>query len=213
MTPEQIQANKERYIELCRTHIERAGIDGVLKMLERDNCDFYTAPTSTKFHLNEPGGLCLHSINVFETAMTLREHVLKPAIEQGTSPFEMLPTVESVAISTLFHDFCKINLYHEAEKFKKDENDRWVKYIGYNVEDGFPFGHGEKSCFLIERFMRLTNEELLAIRWHMGMFDIGEQGSSSRFSFYRAMDMYPLVSLVHSADMLASNLMEKTTQL
>lgn len=206
-----IQDNKARYIETCRQYIKREGVEGILAMLEKG--DFYTAPTSTKFHLNEPGGLCLHSLNVFDTAMRLREHVLKPAVESGVSPFSYVPEEESVAICALFHDFCKINLYHECERFKKDEHDRWVKYLGYNVEDSFPFGHGEKSCFLIERFMRLTNEELLAIRWHMGMYDIGEQGSTLRMSFYRAMGMYPLVSLIHSSDMLASNLMEKTTEL
>ncbi|MBR1838549.1 MAG: hypothetical protein IJ786_03235 [Bacteroidaceae bacterium] len=211
MTTEQIQANKERFRELCRTYIKRDGVEAILTMLEKG--DFYVAPTSSKFHLNEPGGLCLHSMNVFDTAMKLLEHVLKPAVESGVSPFTTLPTAESVAISTLFHDFCKINLYHEAERFKKDENDRWVKYIGYQIRDAFPFGHGEKSCFLIERFMRLTTDELLAIRWHMGMFDMGEQGSSQRFSFYRALELSPLVSLVHSADMLSSNLLEKTTEL
>lgn len=211
MTQEQIQTNKERYIATCRQHIEREGLEALLAYLEKS--DFYVAPTSSKFHLNEAGGLCLHSLNVFETAMTLRTHVLKPAIDSGVSPFDALPSEESVAISALFHDFCKIGLYHEAERFKKDENNRWVTYKGYNIEDNFPFGHGEKSCFLIERFMRLRPEELLAIRWHMGMFDMGEQGSSMRMSFYRALEIHSLVALIHSADMLSSNLMEKTTKL
>ncbi|MBP3227672.1 MAG: HD domain-containing protein [Bacteroidaceae bacterium] len=211
MTQEQIAANKQAFEAACRQHIHREGLDGLLAYL--DKSDFYTAPTSTKFHLNEPGGLCRHSLNVFETALTLVEHVLRPAVESGVSPFTSVPDTESVAIATLLHDLCKIGLYHEAERFKKDDNDRWVKYMGYKVEDAFPFGHGEKSCFLIERFFRLKSEELLAIRWHMGMFDMGEQGSSQRFSFYRALELYPLVSLVHSADMLSSNLLEKTTPL
>ena len=210
MTQEQIQANKERYIATCRQNIKREGLETLLAYLEKS--DFYVAPTSSKFHLNEPGGLCLHSLNVFDTAFKLRTHVLQPAVENGVSPFTTLPNEENVAICALFHDLCKIGLYHEAERFKKDENDRWVKYKGYNVEDSFPFGHGEKSCFLIERFMRLRPEELLAIRWHMGMFDMGEQGSTLRTSFYRAVEMSPLVALIHSADMLASNLMEKITK-
>lgn len=210
MTSEQIQTNKEAYIKTCRDHISRDGLESLLAYLEKG--DFYTAPTSTKFHLNEPGGLCLHSLNVFHTAMALYEHVLKPAVESGCSPFDSLPAVESVAVSTLFHDLCKIGLYHETKKFTKDENDRWVAYQGYNIEDAFPFGHGEKSAFLVERFMRLKSEELLAIRWHMGMFDMGEQGSSQRYTFYRALELSPLVSLVHNADMLSSHLMEKTTK-
>ncbi len=211
MTPEQIQTNKETFIATCREHIKREGLENVLKYLEKG--DFYTAPTSTKFHLNEPGGLCLHSLNVFHTALTLAEHVWKPAVQSGVSPFNELPNTESIAICALFHDFCKIGFYHEGERFRKDENGRWYTHLCYNVKDSFPFGHGEKSCFLVERFMRLTPDELLAIRWHMGMFETGEQGSATRFAFYNALEMYPLVAILHSADFLSSNLLEKTTNL
>ena len=64
---------------------------------------------------------------------------------------------------------------------------------------------------MLSWYMRLTPEEMLAIRWHMGMFDIGENGSSQRSAFYNATEKSPLVSIVHSADFLTSKLIEKTT--
>ncbi len=208
MTQEEITANRERFVSLCRQHICREGLDGVLSYL--DNTDFYTAPSSTQFHLNEDGGLCLHSINVFETAMKLYESVAKPAIESGSSPFSDTVSEESIAIATLFHDLCKTKLYHKAQRWKKDENGRWQSYDGYEIKDEFPYGHGEKSCLILSWYMRLKSEELLAIRWHMGMFDIGENGTSQRYAFRGALEKSPLVSLVHAADFLSSNLLEKT---
>lgn len=208
MTQEEITANRERFVSLCRQHICREGLDGVLSYL--DNTDFYTAPSSTQFHLNEDGGLCLHSINVFETAMKLYESVAKPAIVSGSSPFSDTVSEESIAIATLFHDLCKTKLYHKAQRWKKDENGRWQSYDGYEIKDEFPYGHGEKSCLILSWYMRLKSEELLAIRWHMGMFDIGENGTSQRYAFRGALEKSPLVSLVHAADFLSSNLLEKT---
>lgn len=209
MTPEEIQQNKELYISLCREHIHRDGLEKILAYL--DNTDFYTAPSSTKFHLNEDGGLCRHSINVFQTAVKLYEHVALPAIQDGVSPYTEEIPMESIAISTLFHDICKVKLYHKAERWRKDSNNRWQSYPGYEVKDDFPLGHGEKSCLMLGWYIRLKPEEMLAIRWHMGMFDVGENGSASRFSFYAATDKSALVSLVHAADFLSSNLLEKTT--
>lgn len=86
-----------------------------------------------------------------------------------------------------------------------------MSYPGYEVKDDFPFGHGEKSCLMLNWYMRLTTDEMLAIRWHMGMFDVGENGSAQRMAFYNATDKSPLVSIVHAADFLSSKLMEKTT--
>lgn len=209
MTEQEIQENKTRFIALCKEKISRKGLEGLLDYLEKT--DFYIAPTSTKFHLNEAGGLCKHSINVYETAVAINDSVIKPAIESGESPFSEAPSDESIAVAALFHDVCKVNLYHKEEKWKKDSSGRWVSYEGYTSNDTFPFGHGEKSCFFIERFIRLRPEELLAIRWHMGMFDMGENGTAMRKAFYSAMDLYPLVSLLQSADTIASKCREKTT--
>lgn len=209
MTEQQIAANKQRFIDLCNEHIHREGLDKVLAYLEKS--DFYTAPSSTRFHLNEDGGLCLHSMNVFEAACKIYNEMAKPAIVNGTSPFTEEVSMESIAIATLFHDLCKIKLYHKTERWKKADKNRWVSYPGYEVKDDFPLGHGEKSCLMLSWYMRLKPEEMLAIRWHMGMFDMGESGTPLRMSFFSATDKSSLVSIVHAADFLTSNLWEKTT--
>lgn len=210
MTPEELEQNKQHFIELCRNHIQREGLDKMLAYLEKS--DFYTAPSSTNFHMNTEGGLCKHSINVFETACRIYEHIAKPAIESGESAFTAPVSMESIAIATLFHDLCKVKFYHPTTKWKKGDDGRWESYQGYEIKDEFPLGHGEKSCLMLSWYMRLTPEEMLAIRWHMGMFDMAENGSSMRYAFYAATDKTPLVSIVHSADFLASQLLEKTAK-
>ena len=209
MTPEIIENNKQRYISLCHQHIQRDGLDKVLSYLEKT--DFYTAPSSSNFHMNEAGGLCLHSMNVFETACKIYDQIALPAIQSGISPFTEEISMESIAISTLFHDLCKVKLYHPKERWKKDEQNRWVSYPGYELQDDFPFGHGEKSCLMLSWYMRLKPEEMLAIRWHMGMFDMAENGSSQRYAYYAATEKSALVNIVQAADMLTSKLLEKTT--
>jgi len=209
MTPEIIENNKQRYISLCHQHIQRDGADKVLSYLEKT--DFYTAPSSSNFHLNEAGGLCLHSMNVFETACKIYDQIALPAIQSGISPFTEEISMESIAIATLFHDLCKVKLYHPKERWKKDEQNRWVSYPGYELQDDFPFGHGEKSCLMLSWYMRLKPEEMLAIRWHMGMFDMAENGSSQRYAYYAATEKSALVNIVQTADMLTSKLLEKTT--
>jgi len=210
MTPQEIKKNKAEYQALCREYIHRDGLEELLTYLEKT--DFYVAPSSTNYHLNEAGGLCLHCLHVFRTAMSLYEHVARPAMESGEGPFEGKVEAESIAISTLFHDLCKVKQYHRTEKWKKNEAGRWESYPGYEVQDDFPMGHGEKSCFIISWYMKLTKDELLAIRWHMGMFDLAPMGTSQSYSYRAAMEQSPLVALVHSADFLSSNLLEKTTK-
>ena len=210
MTPEEIQKMKETFIDYCHKYIQREGLEKLLDYLEKS--DFFTAPSSASYHLNEEGGLCRHSINVFETAMTLYENVVKPAIESGNSPFTEPLKTESIAIAALFHDLCKTSMYRRTEKYKKDEHGRWVTYPGYEIDEKLPFGHGEKSCLIICWMMKLSEEELLAIRWHMGMFDMAENGSAQRYSFRSAMERSPLVALLQAADMLTANVMEKTTK-
>ncbi|MBR1712571.1 MAG: HD domain-containing protein [Alloprevotella sp.] len=210
MTQEEIQKNKEAFTALCRKHIRREGLEALLDYLE--GTDFYTAPSSTAYHLNEDGGLCLHSMNVFRTAMRIYDGIAREAMADGTGPFEGEIPEESIAISALFHDLCKVKLYRKAERWKKDEAGRWVSYPGYEVSDEFPLGHGEKSCLIVSWYMKLRRDELLAIRWHMGMFDLAPQGMSQSYSFRNALDQCPLASIIHAADFIASNLLEKTTQ-
>ena len=207
MTPEQIAQNKQEFINICRQEIDRPGLEKLLEYLE--DSDFFTAPSSTQFHLNEKGGLCKHSLNVYRTAVQIYETTVRPAILSGISPFTEEISKESIAIATLFHDLCKTKIYHEAEKWRKDENGRWESYLGYELKDDFPFGHGEKSCLMIGWFMRLKLDELLSIRWHMGGFD--DSAKAGSFAMSEAYRRYPLAVMTHLADLEATYLLEKGT--
>ncbi len=210
MTPQEIDQNKQEFLQICREQIKREGIEQLLAYLE-NKTDFFTAPSSTTFHLNEDGGLCRHSLNVYAVARQISDGIVSPAVFRGDSPFTEDVSAESLAIAALFHDLCKTKIYQKVEKWKKDEAGRWVTYPGYEIKDEFPFGHGEKSCIIISSFMRLRQEELLAIRWHMGMFEMTEQGSSTRFAYRSAAERSPLVTILQAADLLSANCIEKTT--
>ena len=184
---------KEEFRAIFQQHVTRRGGDQLLEWLE--NTDFYTAPASTKFHCACEFGLVMHSLNVYKV---LREKYF----EEGDSE-------ESFALCGLLHDVCKAQFYKVATRnVKNDETGQWEKRPYYSVEDAFPYGHGEKSVYLIERFVRLKPAEAMAIRWHMGLFEMSEPTSSGRASYRSAMGMSPLVSLLQAADMVASNCLE-----
>lgn len=210
MNATDLKIAREKFLYCCHTYIKRPGLDKLLDYLERQT-DFFTAPSSVSYHLNEKGGLVQHSVNVFECALGLYEQIVLPAIHRGTSPFTEEVDVESIAVSALFHDVCKANYYRKKQRWRKDAAGRWESYDGYEVEDNFPFGHGEKSCFMVSTFMKLRQCELLAIRWHMGMFEMTDAGSSGRFSYRAAMEKSPLVCLLQAADMVSANCLEKTS--
>lgn len=78
--------------------------------------------------------------------------------------------IENVAIVSLFHDICKANTY-VTEMRNKKENGQWIQVPFYTVDEEYPYGHGEKSVYILMREgLKLTDEEALAIRWHMGAF-------------------------------------------
>ena len=153
--------NKDYFIQILRS-TGREGVDEVIAGLEA--LGFFEAPASTVFHLNEPGGLLQHSLNVYREAMAIREKQI-----------EMLPDIEprlpadSVAIGALLHDTCKAAIYKPVEKWRKDAQGRWESYRGYEVDySDLPVGHGEKSVIMLLRWgLRMTDDEILAIRWHM----------------------------------------------
>lgn len=182
--------NKERYIQLYREHIKRDGGKELLDWLLQT--DFFTAPASTRFHLCEEGGLCEHSLNVYDC--------LK---ERHGSEYPD----ETIAIVALLHDLCKAQFYKVSTRNQKNEQTgQWEKVPYYTIEDRFPFGHGEKSVFLIERFMRLKIEEAVAIRWHMGGFD--DTAKAGGYTVSNAFEMYPLAVKLHVADIEATYLCE-----
>lgn len=189
---------KTKFLELVSL-IKRDGIEELLNWLE--TTDFYTAPASTKFHGNFEGGLCLHSIYVAQFALYNLNYIckLKPELESMR---------ESVLISALFHDVCKVNTYKIAEKWTKDKNNKWQSYIGYEVNDMFPMGHGEKSVYYISKFIDLTQEEVLAIRHHMSNSCGAASIPGMDKMAYDAAFEYPIVKLIIVADILATSIEE-----
>ncbi len=180
--------SKTQFIELARKHIKRDGIEELLNMLEKT--DFFSAPASTRYHGNYRGGLVDHSINVFQYLMD--------DIGDFTS-------YETIAIVALFHDVCKIGMYSESERNTKDEHGKWIKVPYYEVIDQIPLGHGEKSMFMINDMMKLTTSEAMAIRWHMG----GYEPKENYGTLSKAMEMYPLIVYLHSADLKATYIADK----
>ena len=185
---------QQKFEQLFTTHIRREGAEQLLEWLKKT--DFFTAPASTKYHCACQHGLVMHSISVFET-------MVDRFFEEGDS-------MESFAICALLHDLCKANYYKKGTRnVKNDTTGQWEKVPSYSVEDLFPYGHGEKSVFLIERFMKLKVEEAVAIRWHMGGFDDAAKGGC--FAISEAYDKYPLAVKLHIADLKATYLMEHRT--
>ena len=196
--------DKQLFVEtLISTN--RKGIDKVLEKL--DESGFYDAPASSKFHLSFKGGLLKHSLNVYNAALMLRGKAIlaRPELE------DQLP-LDSVAICTLLHDTCKTDIYKEGILSRKNADGYWEKYVGYQVDYnmGLPIGHGEKSVIMLLSWgLELTPEEMLAIRWHMGPWDLPMQSAEHKESFNAAKAKSPLVSLVQSADGIATGLLER----
>ncbi len=192
---------KNEFIALFTKYIKREGSQKLLMWLE--NSDFFTAPASTKYHLACEGGLCTHSINVFKR---LADGYCS---ENGYLSLEAATAEEQekVAICGLLHDLCKVDFYDVELRNKKDENGVWQKVPIYIIDDKLPYGHGEKSVYIISGFMRLTREESIAIRWHMGGFDDAVKGGS--YSLSHAYEQFPLAVLLHIADLQATYLNER----
>lgn len=183
---------KEEFIQIYQENIKRSGSKELLDWLLRT--DFFTAPASTKYHCACENGLIMHSISVYKVMM--EKH-----FDAQTD------SAESFAICALLHDLCKAQFYKVSTRnVKNEETGAWEKQPFYMVEDTFPYGHGEKSVFLIERFMRLKVEEAVAIRWHMGGFEDG-----GGFSISLAYEKYSIAVKLHLADLESTYLREKHT--
>ena len=185
---------REEFCDIWRREVSRPGADRLLEWLS--STDFFKAPASTRFHGACEEGLVMHSLNVYHALMDR-------FFEEGDNP-------ESMAVCGLLHDLCKANYYKAGSRNVKNEaTGQWEKVPIFMVEDQFPYGHGEKSVYLIERFIRLKPAEAVAIRWHMGGFDDAARGGCRAIS--EAYDAYPLAVKLHLADLTATYLMEKGT--
>jgi len=187
---------KAKILSLLET-VNRHGMENVIAYLNES--DFFTAPASTKYHCNYTGGLAEHSLNVYEL------------LDEKVKRFKLDVPDQSIIICALLHDVCKIDFYKEGQVWYKDDGlGPWKNKQGWKVEDSFPTGHGEKSVFILQRFMQLTDEEVLAIRWHMGMCDPGTHFNYPSGMAYQTASKHKLVTLLQTADYEASYVVEKT---
>ena len=189
--------NKQRFIEIFNENIKRAGADQLLEWLDSPRSDFFTAPASTRFHSSYEGGLLQHSLNVYDCLKAY----LSTDMARG---FGMDFSDETIAIVALLHDICKVNLYRVSYRNKKnDETGQWEKVHFYEFHEMLPYGHGEKSVYIVSGFMKLSRDEAMAIRWHMGF-----SGEENVNTIGNALEMYPLALAMHIADMNATFLLE-----
>ena len=182
---ETMNEKKERFIELLRS-TGRQGIEEVINYLEKSG--FFTAPASTK-HM----------------AMALRGPIV--AMKPGVG--ERLPE-KSIIIAALLHDTCKANIYKKAKKWNKNDQGQWEQYDTYETDySRMPVGHGEKSVImLLSLGLKLTLDETVAIRWHMGAWDLAFQSYEAKSNINEAGNRYPLLSLIQSADNMATHILE-----
>jgi hypothetical protein len=192
-------SKQDTFLALYESKIHRTGADKLLNWLRSDSSDFFTAPSSTRFHGSHEGGLLEHSLNVYEC---LCDYLSRPRTKEL---YGMDYSDETIAIVALLHDLCKVNFYTVDYRNAKNAQGVWEKVPYYTIHDQLPYGHGEKSVYIISGFMRLTREEAFAIRFHMGF-----SGNEDKGLVGQALERFPLALALSVADMEATYYMEGT---
>lgn len=191
-----ITLNERAFIALVKEHIHRPGTGSLLEFLMNET-DFFYAPCSTRYHLCVEGGLVEHSLHVADIFNKLCDAFMPDF------------PVESRYLCALFHDICKFHCYNPVKKSRKtgrllpNGKPEWEDYMGYDFVEEFPYGHGEKSVYLLQKYITLTDDEAMAIRWHMGFSDATFKGGQQSVS--NAMKLYPAIALLHAADVIATS--------
>lgn len=189
-------ATKDEFIEIYRSNITRPGGEAMLDYLENKS-DFFTAPASAKYHGAYEGGLCDHSVNVYHC---LRDYLTR---ERVTDLYGLNYSEETIALVSLLHDVCKIGCYKTVMRNVKGADGKWTQVPSYQFQDPMPYGHGEKSVYIINGYVRLTREEAFAVRYHMGF-----SGNEDKNSVGAAFQKFPLAFALSVADMEATYFLE-----
>ena len=196
---EEAMENNKNQIKNLLLSTGRAGMERLLKWIE-EQTDFFTGPASGKYHLCCKGGLAQHSLHVFS--------LLNEKVESGLLDLQR----ESVIITSLLHDLCKVNFYHAEKKNVKEgskineygrEVANWVEREVWVIRDSFPVGHGEKSCYYVQRYIQLNEEEYAMIRLHMGSDKNGYPDT-----FTESASVFPGVVALHTSDLEAAFIVE-----
>lgn len=189
--------DKEQFLKIYTENIKREGADKLLDFLENKS-DFFTAPASTRFHGAYEGGLLRHSLNVYECLVSYL------ARERVKEQYKLNVSDETAAVVALLHDVCKVNFYTVSMRNQKnDATGQWEKVPYYTINDQLPYGHGEKSVYMVSAYIKLSREEAMAIRWHMGFSGIEDKNTIGA-----ALEKYPLAFALSVADMEASYFLE-----
>jgi len=194
--------NKEKFIELL-SDSNGENVNNLISYMINET-DFFTAPASTKYHGNFEGGLCEHSLKVYEV------------LSRKNKAFQCNVSEESVIIIALLHDLCKANFYTKVFKNVKvgtkvkngKEYADWQQQEVWSVEDQLPFGHGQKSVIIAQKFIQLNDLEISCILNHMGPPQNGGFAENNAYSL--ATKMFPFSILTHTADYEAAYFLEKT---
>lgn len=200
----ELEMQRDRFLKIFDEQIgDREGKEALREWLLSDGCDFFTAPASTKYHGNYTGGLCEHSLDVYDMAVGLeglyRENIRKQYLVLNR-PYDRDQFMESMTIAALFHDLCKANFY------KAKVNGR---NMNYTVDEQLPFGgHGSKSVYMLSKYLKdIRDDEAIAINCHMGFSRSEDKtisiGESFRFS--------PLAWIIHVADEAATFMLDRVT--
>jgi hypothetical protein len=187
--------NLENYFDELLLSTGRDGMDKLISYLH--TTDFFTAPASTRFHSCHEGGLLKHTLNVYKT---LRNKYNNEDI-WGTLEHKE----STLIIVALLHDICKANFYKVDYRNAKNENGVWEKVPYYTVDDCLPYGHGEKSVYIASGFIKLTREEAMAIRWHMGFSEAKENYNA----LGKAISEFSLILALSESDLEATYLLEE----
>jgi len=188
---------QKRFEEIYHSKIKREGADKLWEYLASPSSDFFTAPASARFHGSYEGGLLEHSLNVYDCLCDYLER------SRCKELYGMEYSEETIAIVSLLHDLCKINCYKKGSRNVKDESGKWISVPTFEFDDKMPYGHGEKSVYIINGYLRLSREEAFAIRYHMGF-----SGTEDARNVGTAFEMYPLAFALSVADMEATYYIE-----
>lgn len=191
---------RDKFIEIFKSKIKREGADKLLDFICSPSSDFFTAPASARYHSAYEGGLCEHSINVYECLAAYLDR------DVAREKYKLNYSDETIAIVALLHDLCKMNIYKVSYRNAKNEQGVWEKVPYYEFDDNLPYGHGEKSVYMISPFMKLTREEAFAIRYHMGFSNTENAMATNNVS--KAFELYPLAFALSTADMEATYYLE-----
>ena len=189
---------KDEFVSVFESCIEREGSRQLLAFLLSPNSDFFEAPASTRFHGAYEGGLCEHTLNVY---YSLRNYLDR---ERVRDDYGLEYDDETIAIVALLHDICKVNVYKQGfRNVKNEETGQWEKKPVYEFKDSLPYGHGEKSVYIISGYMKLKREEAFAIRYHMGF-----AGEEDDRRVGQAFEMFPLALALSIADIESTYFIE-----